>query len=345
MLVEIEYGDIKKYLKNKTYIFVDVRSPGEYEKDTIPGAINIPIFDNEERAEIGTLYKQDSVEMAKKIGVELVSQKLPQLYDQISNLEREYERIILFCSRGGYRSSSLISFLQSLGIKIVKLKDGYKGYRRYVNENLPLIVDRINFIVLYGNTGTGKTHILEALDKLGADILDLEGCANHRGSTLGSVGLGEQKSQKMFESLIFSSLSNRKTNTVFVEGESRRIGKDVIPLYIFEAMQEGTHIKITADMYKRVDNILKDYVHNTDNELVEALNYLRKFLGNHKVDSYIELIDQGDYRPVIQDLFTNYYDPMYEHKKRNYLASFHSNDSSETAKKILKWAQEQTSLE
>ncbi len=344
MLAEIEYGDIRKYLKDKTYIFVDVRSPGEYEQETIPGAINIPIFNNEERAEIGTLYKQDSVEKAKKRGVELVSQKLPELYDQISSLEKEYGKIILFCSRGGYRSSSLISFLQALGLKVVKLKDGYKGYRRYVNENLPLMVDKINFIVLYGNTGTGKTHILESLDSLGADVLDLEGCANHRGSTLGGVGLGEQTSQKMFESLIFKSLAQRKTNTVFVEGESRRIGKDVIPLYIFEAMQEGTHIKITAPMDKRVENILKDYVHNTDKELVEALHYLRKYLGNDKVDTYIHLIDQDDYRPVIQDLFINYYDPMYEHKKRNYQASFHNEDSDLTAKEVYKWAQKQTPL-
>lgn len=337
MFKQLKYEDIVKNMIEDDYIFIDVRSPKEFEAETIPGAINIPIFDNEERELIGTVYKQESISKAKKIGIKVASAKIPQIYEKVLELDEKYKSLIFFCARGGFRSSSLVPLFRTLGIDAVKLDEGYKGYRKYINKSLPKIVEDIKFVVLYGNTGTGKTDILKSLENKGIDVLDLEGCANHRGSILGSVGLGKQNTQKMFESLVYESLKSRKTNLVFVEGESKRIGKDIIPEYLFNAMKQGINLKIKASMETRINNILKDYVHGTDDELIEALNYLRKYLGDKNIDRYIQLINDHNYSPVIEELMTKYYDPLYEHNTRKYLHVFYSEKSDKTAENIIEW--------
>lgn len=337
MLKVIKYEDIDNHRFNGSYILIDVRSPGEYEAETIPGSINIPIFDNRERELIGTTYVQDSIHMAKRLGVESVSSKLPDIYDKFAELNKEYDKLILFCSRGGFRSSSLVSLFMTIGIDIFKIDMGYKGYRRYINRNLPKIIQGIEFVVLYGNTGTGKTDILQSLREKGKDILDLEGCANHRGSILGGVGLGEQNSQKMFESLIYESLRHRKTDMVFVEGESRKIGRVIIPEYIYESMGKGTNLEIYADIDIRISNVLRDYVHGTDDELIHSLNYLRKQLGHKTIDRYIDMIKSNNYRTIIKELMTQYYDPHYKFKDRKYIRSFENIHSDITAKDIIQW--------
>lgn len=340
MFKVISYKEFQNDFKKESYILIDVRSPGEYDLGTIPGAINIPIFTDKERHIVGTTYKEKSVEKAKKLGVEFVSKKLPVIYDKISKLNEEYENLLFFCSRGGYRSNSIVYFLASLGINVLKLESGYKGYRNHIVEELPRIVEEIKFVVLYGNTGTGKTEILKHLKSHGMNVLDLEGAANHRGSTLGSVGLGEQSTQKMFESYIYKALSERKGNLVFVEGESRRIGKDVIPKYLFKKMKEGVHINIKSPLDYRIETILKAYVHGTNNELIDSLDYLRKRLGNKKIDFYIKLIKENKHEKVIEELMVNYYDPMYENNTRNIVEVFKNTNHEETAKKIIRWTKE-----
>lgn len=334
----VDYECIDKKEINENHILIDLRSPSEYKSETIPGAINLPIFSDEERKIVGTIYKQESVEKAKKVGIEFIANRLPSIYEEVNKLDQSYHDLVFFCARGGFRSSSLVALFKSLGINAIKLDNGYKGYRKYINEQLPIMIEKIQFIVLYGNTGTGKTDILKCLKEEGMDILDLEGCANHRGSTLGSVGLGEQNTQKLFESLIYSSLSKRKTNLVFIEGESKRIGKDIIPDYLFQAMNNAIKIKIEAHMERRVDNILKDYVHETDDELITALNYLRKYLGDSNIDLYIESINHHEYKKVIEELMIKYYDPMYEHKNRVYDAIFYNEETLKVANDIINWA-------
>lgn len=333
----IKYEEIDNNKIKGSNILIDVRSPNEYLAEHIPNSINIPIFDNKERELIGKTYKQDSVELAKKMGIEIASAKLPDIYEQVAELNKEYDKLIFFCARGGFRSSSLVSLFMTLRIHAFKLDNGYKAYRQYINVNLPKVITEIKFIVLYGNTGAGKTDILKFLKNHGQDVLDLEGCANHRGSVLGSVGLGQQNTQKTFESLIYDSLKNRKTNIVFVEGESRKVGKDTIPKSIYEAMDQGVNLCIDTDIETRIDNILKDYVHGTDDELKTSINFLRKQLGNKTIDKYIDMIDQDEYRKVVKELMIKYYDPHYEYKDRKYIKTFKNSDSEKTAIDIIEW--------
>lgn len=333
----IDYQEIDTNKVDINHILIDLRSPDEYISQKIPGSINIPLFDNEERILIGTIYKQESAEKAKRLGIEIVAKKLSNIYDLVHELNKRYNNLIFFCARGGLRSSSIVSLFEELGINAIKLNNGYKGYRKYINEQLPAVVEEIQFIVLYGNTGTGKTDILKALKRENMNILDLEGCANHRGSVLGSVGLGDQNTQKTFESLIYDSLRNRNSNLVFIEGESKYIGRNVIPDYLFNAMKRGYKIGIEASMKRRVEIILKDYVHKTDSELISALNYLRRNLGNTNIDSYIKSIDEQKYEEVIEDLMIKYYDPLYLHEGRIYDAVFSNEKTPQVANDIIKW--------
>ena len=327
----INYKEIKEKMKADEYIIIDVRSPEEFENETIPGSINIPIFTNEERAQIGIEYVNNSTDEAKLLGVEAISKRLPDFFKQVLQLKSKYPHLIFFCSRGGFRSSSLVALLDSLKISALKLDGGYKAYRAYVNANLEKISKDISLVVLYGNTGTGKTKVLKALKEKGGDIIDLEACANHRGSTLGSVGLGEPNSQKMFESLLFDAISSRKSNLIFTEGESKRIGKSVIPDYLFDKIVNGKHIEITAPMEKRIENIKSDYLYDSNDDLIEALNHLRKRLGNKTIEEYIDSVESGNYKPVIKNLMLNYYDPMYEHNKKNYIYTIENLDPEVSA--------------
>lgn len=341
MFKTITYKEIEENAGNEEYIFIDLRSESEFNNATIPGSINIPILNNEERKLVGTAYKQENTEKAKLLGLEIVGRKLPYMYKEISKLNEKEKTLVFFCARGGYRSSSIVSLLSSIGTPSIKLEGGYKDYRNHVLEMLPSIMDDVNFVVLYGNTGTGKTEILKDLDREGSDVLDLEGAANHRGSTLGSVGLGEQNSQKMFESILYNSLRDRKSNLVFTEGESKRIGKDVIPDCIFNKIKSGIHLSITCPIEYRVETIFKDYVHGTDEELIEAITYLKKRLGKSKVDEYISKIKNNNHREVIEALMVDYYDPLYEKNTRNFVKSFHNEDHLQTAKDILNYIDNQ----
>ncbi|HEY8890583.1 MAG TPA: tRNA 2-selenouridine(34) synthase MnmH [Clostridium sp.] len=315
MLKTIEYREVEG-----NYVLVDVRSPGEFCEATIKGAINIPLFDDEERKVIGTVYTRESVEKAKRIGLAVASTKLLNIYDEIKELEKKYDKIVIFCARGGMRSGVLGMLLGSLGVNTERIKDGYKGYRRFLIENLPRLNDKVQYIVLHGNTGVGKTEILKQLECDGFDVLDLEGFANHRGSLLGTVGLGKTTSQKQFDSKIYDMLRESKTSFVFIEAESKRLGNTTIPDFIYEKMKKGIHIFVDADIDFRTDLVIKEYTKhkNCNQEIIDCLKRLEKYIGEKNVSIYSELVLKSEYHEVVSGLMIKHYDPMYTHSSDNY---------------------------
>lgn len=315
MYNSLEYSELEG-----DFILVDLRSPEEFKECTIPGSINIPIFENDERKIIGTVYNHESIEKAKKIGVGYASKRLPVLFDEILKLKKEYGKVVLFCERGGMRSSSVCSLFNSLGLGVTKLKGGYKGYRSVVNAELPELNSEVSYIVINGYTGTGKTELLAMLENRGLDVLDLEKYANHRGSLLGDVGLGKGASQKHFESCIHEKLKNRKTSVFFVEGESSRIGNIVIPHYIMQSMRSGRHIIAEGSLDARVERILNEYKkgENYREDIINSLLKLEKHISKKRIEAYIELVNDGNYHEVARELMVKYYDPMYENEQKEY---------------------------
>lgn len=322
MFKTVEYKNIIENLKD--YVLVDVRSPKEYEEYTIPGSVNIPLFTNEERKEIGTVYINESVEKAKKMGIEAVSKKLPQIFDDIMELHKNNRNLVFFCARGGMRSSSITALVNSLGISAYKIKGGYKGYREFINNEMNTINSEIKYIVVHGKTGTGKTEILKKLHSRGYDMLDLEEFANHRGSLLGSVGLGECRSQKMFESLVIEELRKRKTNYVFIEGESKRIGNIILNNDIFDAMKNGYHIYVESSLEERAQLLIEEYTQHgsSKKEILSALDKMEKYLGKKKSAHYKELVNDDKFYEVALELMTDYYDPMYLNSMKGYEFEF-----------------------
>lgn len=326
----ISYEEI--YGHEEEYIFIDVRSQKEAFEEPMIGALNIPVLLNEERDVVGTLYVRESAEAAKEQGIEFISRRLPEIFKEVQELykNKHGKKLVIFCARGGMRSGSLHSLLNSLGINCYKLEGGYKSYRNFIIKKIEDFSKKIDFIVLYGNTGVGKTEMLYKLEDKGYDVLDLEGCANHRGSILGGVGLGPCNTQKRFDALVYHKLRYRKSNLIFIEGESKRIGRILIPDSLFEKMYEGAKIKIDADIENRAERLVKEYTsfENVKEQLEEALGVLKKHISQERVEQYKDLVDRGDYRTVAIELMEKYYDPRYgtSAKKKSFRCEIEIND-------------------
>lgn len=310
MYGDFSYEEIENGALKGSVVYVDVRGPLEFSEATIPGAVNIPVMDDDERKLVGTMFKQD-VKRAKIMGIEATSRRLPEIYAQIEKLYEEYDNVVIFCARGGYRSRSIFYLMRSMSFHVYRLKGGYKDYRSHVNRRLPELVDKAKFIVLTGKTGCGKTKILKVLENMGKNVLDLEGYANHRGSLLGSINLGKQYSQKMFESFIYHALVGKEGELFFVEGESKRIGRIVMHNYLYDKIRSSETILVEAPMDYRVENIYEDYVDNNEDEIVNSLDYLGGYMSKSKIEELKDMIHDGDYRKVIEILMIDYYDIKY----------------------------------
>lgn len=337
MLFPVEYEKIDP----DEYIMIDVRSPSEFNKETIPGAINIPIFTDKEREEVGRTYKKDPRDRSKKLGVSIVSKKLPRLYDQLIDIKfSTNKKILLFCDNGGMRSTSLALLMHSIGVNINYLKGGYKDYRKFIRKELPIVNNDVTYVVIHGKTGSGKTIILNKLADLGLDVLDLEGAANHRGSLLGGVGLGDCNSTKQFESNIYEILKNRQSDYIFVEAESKKIGRVYVPEFIHSKMKEGYHIYIDTPLDLRAKLLVDEYITNENSvkELISGVKYMKKHMSNEKAKLIIQDLENGNFHEVAKELMKDYYDPMYLHQsnKYKYLDRFTVNDFTETALEIKK---------
>ncbi|MDD7339660.1 MAG: tRNA 2-selenouridine(34) synthase MnmH [Eubacteriales bacterium] len=336
MLEELNYEDIEN-LDN--IVLVDVRSEGEYKNAHIPGAISIPILNDDERREVGTLYDRVSYDLAKIKAVEYASKKLPELYEKYLELEKTCDEIVIYCDRGGYRSTVLERTFRALGMHISKLSGGYKSYRRYVMEKLDEYFERIKVLTLYGLTGTHKTYIIRRLEEDGIKVLDLEKYANHRGSIFGSVGLKEKVSQKMFDSYIYEAIKDNPDATYITEGESRRIGDIVLHEKLYKKMLKSDKILIEASLDERAKNICEDYLPSENKEeIIKTFEEFKKFISKERYEKYTAMLIEGEYMDLIKDMMKSYYDPKYSFKKYDYNKVFTDasyDDIKEFVKKYL----------
>ncbi|MDQ7096099.1 tRNA 2-selenouridine(34) synthase MnmH [Desulfosporosinus sp. PR] len=309
MIKEIQVSDLKA-LDNP--VLVDVRSEGEFAEATIPGSVNLPLFNNQERAEVGTMYTQASPSLARELGLSIVSPKLPELLKKVGELSRKGP-LVLFCWRGGMRSKALATVAELMGIPIYRLQGGYKAYRsqviEYFQQELPF-----RFVVLRGNTGVGKTELLGKLREEGYPAIDLEKLANNRGSVFGAMGLGDPPSQKKFEGLLYEELDLLKEFPyVIVECESRRIGRVTLPATFYTAMQHGVQILHCDSLPNRVQRLIREYtaVSNAHEEIRLALEKLIKTLGRVKVQELHNLLGANRLEDFTEQLLVEYYDKLY----------------------------------
>jgi len=309
MITDITIEELKALVQP---ILVDVRSEGEFTEATIPGSVNIPLFNNAERVEVGTTYTQTSPSLARELGLRIVSPKLPDIIKKVEELSKKGS-LVLFCWRGGMRSKSLATVVDLMGVTVYRLQGGYKAYRSQVVDffeaKLPFQV-----VVLRGNTGVGKTEFLGKLRAEGYPAIDLEKLANNRGSVFGAVGLGSSPSQKKFEGLLYEELQLlSKFPYVIVECESKRIGRVTLPTSFFTAMQEGTQILHYDSLKNRVQRLVKEYtaVPNALQEIEVALARLIKTLGHVKVQELRTLLDEGCLDVFTERLLVEYYDKLY----------------------------------
>ncbi|CAH0117766.1 MULTISPECIES: tRNA 2-selenouridine(34) synthase MnmH [unclassified Paenibacillus] len=294
---------------------IDVRSPGEFAEFTIPGSVNIPLFDDEERAEIGTIYKQISIQAAKDRGLEIVSAKLPHLVRQFRQIEG---RKAVFCWRGGMRSKTTATVLSLMGIQADRLSGGIRAYRNWVVETLANYDLRSQMIVVAGRTGTGKTEILRHLAKFGYPVIELERLAQHRGSVFGHIGM-KASNQKTFESLLVQELEKwRDTPYIIIEAESKRIGKAVLPDFLVQAKTNGISIYVDMPLAQRVRNIMEVYKpQERKQQYIEAFQKIKKRIHTPVAALIESLLGEDRFEEAISLLLEHYYDPRYDYAAGN----------------------------
>ncbi|TDX53152.1 tRNA 2-selenouridine(34) synthase MnmH [Orenia marismortui] len=317
-------------LDKDSIAYIDVRTPKEFAESTIPDAINIPIFTNQEHSKIGTIYTQKSPAEARLLAVDLVSPKIPSFIRKIKNLTKEYEDVVIFCARGGMRSESIAVFCKLAGLKVYKLTGGYKSYRHFILDELENYKLQSRLVVLHGFTGVGKTELLYRLEAAGIPIIDLEGLANHRGSAFGSMGLGQPTNPKMFDSLLWEKLQELEGKSIIaIEAESKRVGISVVPEFLLEAIANGVHILIQRSLSSRVKLIIDEYKGSYEedyqsliDQAVESISAIQKHIikktGKKNYERLINLCQDGELEKVVSFILKNYYDPLYQYSQDKY---------------------------
>jgi len=292
---------------------IDVRSPAEFAGDHIPGAINLPVLSNEERARVGTIYTQDSPFKARKIGAALVARNAAHHIETALAHHDGGWRPLVYCWRGGQRSGSFASILQQIGWRAETLEGGYQSYRRAVVAALYETELPFQMLRLDGFTGTGKTEILREVAALGGQVIDLEGLANHRGSILGDID-GPQPSQKGFESALLAHLTTLDpSRPVLVEAESARIGTVRLPPALWAAMKDSPRIVVTAPPEARAAYLAGEYARLAADTgaLTTRLTGLTPMVGHDRVAAWRALLNQGDTTALARALIDSHYDPAY----------------------------------
>ncbi len=331
---------IEKFLKlAKNYNLFDVRSPGEFAKGHIPNALNLPLVEDDERVEVGTLYVQHSEQEAYLKGLEIIGPKLHRFAR--TAIEKSIDRkILLYCFRGGKRSESMAWLFELVGLKAIVLEGGYKSFRNYIRKFFKKI---FHFIVIGGYTGSGKTRILQKLAEQGQQVLDLEGLVNHKGSVFGSIGMGEQPHYESFENALFQTLQSFDPDKViFVEDESRHIGKLLIPVDLFSQLTGAPIIIIEKSLDNRINGLKKDYLSVENAILIEYVTKIQKRLGSQRTKDVIFAIQEGYMEYAIKEVLF-YYDKAYQRTvdQRDQKKLFiKSDDESVIIEQILKITEE-----
>ncbi|WP_274653227.1 tRNA 2-selenouridine(34) synthase MnmH [Paenibacillus humicola] len=316
MFQDITIEELRELRAKNEITMIDVRSPSEFEDSTVPGSLNIPFFDDRERAEIGTLYKQTSVEAAKERGLEIASAKLPAFVKQFGQIKG---RKAVFCWRGGMRSKTTATVLSLMGIHVYRLAGGFRAYRKWVVETLETFELNPPAYVIHGHTGTGKTEVLRRLKEEGYPVLDLEALAGHRGSIFGHVGL-KANNQKTFDSLLLEELhALQHAPYILFEAESKRIGKVVMPEFLVRKKEAGTAIRLELPVDERVRQIMADYrPYEHPEAYLEAFRQIKSRIHTPIAAEIESCLEKERFEPAIRMLLEHYYDPRYSHTAEQY---------------------------
>lgn len=294
----------------RTRVLLDVRSPGEYTHGHIPGAIGFPLFSDEERAQVGTFYKQKGKEAAMELGLEFVGPKMAGFVRRARKLAPG-RRLAVHCWRGGQRSGSMAWLLRQSGFDVVTLDGGYKSYRRHILQQFA--APALRLIVIGGRTGTGKTKILHALRDLGEQIIDLERLANHKGSAFGFIGEAPQPTVEQFENDLYEAIGRLDPDRrVWIENESRSIGRVFIPDAFWDKMKASPLLNIEIPEADRIQNLLADYTATDISDLKAAFLKIDRKLGGQHLKAALEALDNEDFASAAQ-IALHYYDKTYQY--------------------------------
>ena len=293
---------------------VDARSPAEFAEDALPGAINCPVLDDAQRAQVGTLYKQNAPFVARRVGAALAARNIATLLErQLAAQPRDW-RPLVYCWRGGERSGALAHVLRRVGWRAQQLAGGYRAWRRMVLAQLEVLPARYRWQVVCGPTGSGKSRLLRALAEAGAQVLDLEELACHRGSVLGGLPGAPQPSQKRFDGLIWWALHCfDPARPVYVESESRKVGNLRVPTALIDAMRAAPCLRVELPLAQRVLLLREDYSHfeRAPAALAAQLDCLVPLHGHGPVAHWKQLAVAGDWAALVEHLLTQHYDPAY----------------------------------
>lgn len=331
----IQKINIEEFLSlSKQHPVLDVRSPGEYAHAHIPDAVSLPLFDDEERKEVGTTYKQQSREAAIKIGLDYFGVKMRAMVETAESIVQRHktgttneptpDTVLVHCWRGGMRSAAVAWLLDLYGFKVYLLAGGYKAYRKWV---LARFEENYNFTIIGGYTGSGKTLLLHELEKQNKTIVDLEGLANHKGSAFGALENIPQPGQEMFENLLAEALAGARysgaeektqppngepaMNSIYIEDESQRIGNLQLPMPLWNGMRRSPVFFIDIPFEERLNYITKDYGRQAKQTLIDAILRIQKRLGGLETKNAIRHLEADDYKECFRILL-NYYDKWYQ---------------------------------
>lgn len=307
--------DVKEFLLSDVDTpIIDVRSPAEFDEGHISGAINIPLFSNEERAKVGTMYTQVGRGEALELGLELVGPKLNHLAKKAKAVGI-HRKVKTHCWRGGMRSEKMAWLFELVDLEVTVLKGGYKAFRQQLMQDFKALS---NLIVIQGATGSGKTMILHELKQMGEQILDLEARANHKGSAFGALGMDEQPTTAQFQNVLYNDLLHLDTaKRIWIESESLSIGKVYLPESLWESMNNSNIIELVIEKELRAKRIVEEYGHFDPQSLAKSIEKIRSRFGGDRVKKALELLKEQKLQEVTM-LLLNYYDKAYTFSKNKY---------------------------